>query len=359
MSTERDKRADERGKIKGGVNRRDFILYSAAAGAGLVAAGAGLKKLTGLPAASSAYAQKMMRAAKDKSRVVVVRSDDLFDYAQEPSREKTEWMLSAGMGSLFGVENTADGWKNLFKPDDVVGIKVNCIAGPEMSTHPLVVAAIVSELRRIPIPAENIIIWDRTNRELSRAGYNVNVNGPGVRCYGTNVTGYEKAATVKGSFDGRLSKILTQRITALINVPILKNHGGAGVTISMKNHYGSFHNPGRHHGKMCDPYIADLNSVDEIKAKTRLFVCDATKAQCNGGPGYKSAFAWQYSGLIVSTDPVALDTVGTQIIDERRTEIGLPRLAEAGRHPRQLASAAERGLGNTEMNRIDLRTLTV
>lgn len=359
MSTGKNDKTDDRGKIKARVNRRDFILYSAAAGAGVVTLASGLKGMIDRSGTPPAYGAEESPISPDTSRVVIARADELFDYDQSPIKQQTEWMLNAGISSLFGVENPTRALRKLFKPDDVVGIKVNCIAGRELSTHPQVVAAIVSELQKIQIPAENIIIWDRTGRELKRAGYTINNGNSGVQCYGTNVAGYEEKSTGKGSFNGRLSKILTRKITALINVPILKNHGGAGVTIAMKNHYGSFHNPGRHHGKMCDPYIADLNSVDEIKAKTRLVVCDATRAICNGGPGYKPAFVWPYSGLILSTDPVALDTVGTQIIDERRTEIGLPRLAEAGRHPRQLASAAERGLGNATMSRIDLRTVTV
>ncbi len=339
------------------LDRRRFILRSAGAGAGLIALGSGARLASSLLADPSAHAAEMAHSPSGASRVVLVKNDGVFRSGDAPDRAQTEWMLTAGMGALFDVEDPVVAWRRLFKPDDVVGIKVNCIAGPKLSSHPSVAAAIVTELKRIPIPEENIIIWDRKGRELKVAGYTINVNGPGVRCYGTNSVGYEEKPSEKGSFRGRLSKILTRRITALINVPILKDHGGAGVTISMKNHYGSFHNPRKHHGGNCDPYIADLNSLDEIRAKTRLIVCDATRALSNGGPGYHPAFTWRYSGMLVSTDPVALDSVGARIIGERRSEIGLPTLAEAGRPPRQLASAAERGLGNAKLSRIDLRTL--
>ncbi len=359
MKMQESRNIDSPHKRDSGLSRRNFVLYSAAAGAGLVAIASGLKSMPNSPRAARAYGAEEPRPPSGTSRVIIARANDLYGDDQNPMKQETGWMLNAGIGSLFGVENPIDGLRTLFKPNDVVGIKVNCIAGPELSTHPQVVAAIVSELKKIPIPAENIIIWDRTSRELKRAGYTVNTTGAGIQCYGTDVIGYEDKSTSQESFSGRLSKILTRKITALINVPILKTHGGAGVTIAMKNHYGSFHNPGSHHGNMCDPYIADLNSVDEIKAKTKLVVCDATRAICNGGPGFKPGFVWRYGGLIISTDPLAVDTVGTRIIDERRTEVGLPRLAEAGRYPRHLASAAERGLGNTTMNRIDLRTVTV
>ena len=340
------------------LDRREFLTDSAGAGLGLAALAAGGASLSQFLAGDRAEAAV---APSDRSRVALVRNEKVFQPGDgEPDAEQVAWMLAAGMGSLFDTENPSAIWRTLFKPDDVVGIKVNCIAGPQLSTHPRVVAAIVSELKRASVPEENIIIWDRKDNELEHAGYTLNVDGPGVRCYGTKKkVGYEEKTTTQGSFEGRLSKILTQRITALINVPILKNHGMAGVTISMKNHYGSFHNPRQHHGNHGDPYIADLNSIDVIKNKTRLIVCDATRALCNGGPGYKPAFTWRYSGMLVATDPVALDTVGAGIIDERREEIGLPTLAESGRPPLQLASAAERGLGNTEMRKIDLRRLVL
>jgi uncharacterized protein (DUF362 family) len=346
---------DSRARKKA-LDRREFLAGSAGAGLGLAALAAGGATLSQFVAGSRAEAAQ---ASSGRSRIANVRNEKVFKSGGEPDAEQVAWMLAAGMSSVFDLDDPSIAWRTLFKPDDVVGIKVNCIAGPQLSTHPTVVAAIVAELKRASIPEENIIIWDRKNGELARAGYTINEKPTGVKCYGTKAIGYEKNATAKGSFNGRLSKILTQQITALINVPILKDHGIAGVTIAMKNHYGSFHNPRKHHGNRGVPYIADLNSIDEIKDKTRLIVCDATRALCNGGPGYKPAFTWRYSGMLVGTDPVALDTVGAGIIDERREEIGLPTLEEAGRPALKLASAAEKGLGNTEMRKIDLRRLVL
>ena len=42
------------------------------------------------------------------------------------------------------------------------------------------------------------------------------------------------------------AKIVTERVTAIINIPIMKDHGTAG--ISNEEPYGTFDNPGRHHG---------------------------------------------------------------------------------------------------------------
>jgi len=157
----------------------------------------------------------------------------------------------------------------------------------------------------------------------------------------------------QGAFRGRLPVILSY-CSAIINVPILKDAAGAGVTISMKNHFGTISNPQECHGNGCDPYIADVNTIPEIRSKQRLIVCDATSACFEGGPGADPRFIWQPNTLLLGTDPVALDTIGAGIIDEKRVQRGLPTLEAAGRKPKQLASAAARGLGANDPSKIDL-----
>ena len=56
----------------------------------------------------------------------------------------------------------------------------------------------------------------------------------------------------------------------LINLPVLKDHDGAGVTIALKNMYGAIHNPNKYHPNGCDPYVADLNMLPEIRSRMKL-----------------------------------------------------------------------------------------
>ena len=100
----------------------------------------------------------------------------------------------------------------------------------------------------------------------------------GVQCFGTDRVDYEQDLAAYGSVGSRLSRILTQRCNVLINVPVLKDHDGAGVTIAMKNMYGVIHNPNKYHPNGCNPYIADLNMLPEIRTGMRLIICDATTA---------------------------------------------------------------------------------
>ncbi len=216
----------------------------------------------------------------------------------------------------------------------------------------------IAGLKLAGVKEEDIIVWDRTDREMIRSGFRINRGGPGVQCYGTEGD-YEPEPTKVDRFSGRLSKILTRKITALVNVPVLKTHTIPGITCTMKNHYGSHNNPGDHHGNHCDPFLAEVNSVPAIRNKTRLIVVDALRPLANGGPGMKAEFLWDYLSLLIGSDPVAIDYQGWQIIEARRKEIGLRTLAEAGGPTKFIATAASLGLGTNDPAKMEVIRSTV
>ena len=175
-----------------------------------------------------------------------------------------------------------------------------------------------------------------------------------MQCYGTDRVDYEDDLSAWGSVGSRLSKILTRSSSVLINLPVLKDHDGAGVTIALKNMYGTIHNPNKYHPNGCDPYVADLNMLPEIRSRMKLIVCDATTAMYEGGPGFKPEHSWKANSLLVSQDPVALDSTGWQMIERKRAEMGLKTLEADKRAPRYIATAAdqEHRLGHCDPNRI-------
>lgn len=346
------------------LSRREFLEQSVTLGLAALGLGGCRGTAQSATTAPDQAAQKPMApvatstseapAAKGsgRSKVVLVKNPQAVR-GEEVDAEVVAEMLAQGMVALTGAASAAEAWKKFFQPTDVVGLKINCLFGPGASTHPEVTEAVAQGVQQAGVPAGNIIVWDRSDDDLQKSGYTVNRDGAGVKCYGTNGD-YEPDATQHGRFNGRLSQVLTQQITALVNVPILKDHSIAGVTVSMKNHYGSFHNPGEHHANNCDPYLADLNDLPVIREKTRLFICDALRPTAEGGPGFNPQHIWSYGGLLLSTDPVALDYWGWRIIEARRKETGLPSLEQVGRPPRWIASAAARGLGVNDPKQIDL-----
>lgn len=289
-----------------------------------------------------------------KSTVVVAHDDRLRGSGTSVDSQRVLSLLDRGMQALYGTDSPIEPWKKLVRPGQKVGVKVNALGGRGLATNVLVVDAICHRLQEAGIRASDIVIWDRDTSELERAGFRVSTSGNGVHCFGTDQIGYEDDLVSFGTVGSRLSKILTQCSDVMINVPILKDHELAGVTIALKNIYGVIHNPNKCHPNGCNPYVADLNTVPQIRGKMRLTICDATTACYEGGPGFKPQYCWKENSLLLAQDPVALDYIGWQIIDQKRIEKGLKTLEAEKRPPAYIAVAADakHRLGTDDPKRI-------
>ena len=319
-----------------------------AAWAGDAKTGASGAKDAPAPAGEPSTAPKTGTA---RSTVFRGRRDKILSGEDRPDAALLAAALGAVVAGAGGESSPEAAFKRLFKPTDVVGIKVNCIAGKGMSPRPEVVGLIAKWLQDAGVPARNVVIWDRTERELSHAGFELNRSGSGVRVIGTEGD-YEEKERDWGPNASRFARLLAEEMTALINVGVLKDHGVAGVAAGMKNWYGAIENPRTCHGGRCAPYIPHLAAYPLIRNKLRLTVIDALTAQCHGGPQRSPKWQWSYGSVLASTDPVALDTVATRIIEDRRKEVGLEPLASENRAPVWLADAAKLGLGEADFSRI-------
>lgn len=324
------------------TDRRDFLkrALSGAAALGLV----------GAPACAAAGTE----ASGSKARVAVARDPQLRGGGSSIAPQRMLALLDRAMQTLFDRDHPAEVWRLVVRPGDVVGLKVNTLGGRGISTSRELVAAICERLQEAGIRPADIVVWDRDTREMERGGFHAAMGGDRVQCFGTDQVDYEDDLAMWGSVGSRLSKILTRRTNVLISLPVLKDHDGAGVTLGLKNMYGAIHNPNKYHPDGCNPYIADVNMLPEIRKRLRLTICDGTTAMYDGGPAYKPESSWQMNGLIVSTDPVALDYTGWQIIERKRAEKKLKTLAADGREPKYIATAADREhrLGTCDPKRI-------
>jgi uncharacterized protein (DUF362 family) len=291
------------------------------------------------------------------STVVIGRDDNLFTEKGNLKEALVSSLIHKAVMRLTQTPSQEKAWQALFKPNDIVGIKLNCLSGRVMSPHVAVVESIIQGLKLAGIKDKNIIVFERFNRELETAGFRVRRKTEGIQCFGTDELpggGYEAEPQFAGSVGTCFSKIVSRLCTAIINVPVLKDHDLAGISAAMKNFFGVIHNPNKYHGNNCNPFIAELNTHPYIADKVRLIVCDALLAQYNGGPGYKPQWTWNYHGIIVSKDPVALDRICYNIIEEKRKEMKLPSLKQANREPKYISTAAMLGLGIDEPSKINL-----
>ena len=260
--------------------------------------------------------------------------------------------LGAALSRATGETSPVDGLRRLFKPTDVVGIKVNTLGGVGVSARPEVALKLANWLQAAGVSADRILIWDRSDRELRAAGYEIGTKH-GVRVEGTNED-WDRNLTEWGPSASRFARVMVDELTAVISLGRLKDHGLAGVTLSLKNWYGVVHNPNKLHADSCAPYVPHLVAHPLIHDRLRLSVVDGSEGQCHGGPGHAPNWAWPYDGFLASTDPVALDAVGWRILDERRKEVGLKPVKDEDREPRYIAGAARLGLGVDDPARIEV-----
>jgi uncharacterized protein (DUF362 family) len=279
------------------------------------------------------------------SRVVRIRHSGVWD-GDNLLPEALGQMLDAAITRLTGLTDARNAWQALFDPTERIALKVNT-AGTSVWTHVPLVNAITNRLQAIGVPPAQITVYDRTNRELVASGFEINRDGPGPRCYGTSA-GYSGSFRVTGQATS-VSDILMQA-DALINVPLLKQHGLSGFTFSLKNHYGTINNPQDfHYGLPFRRGLAEINTLPPIKDKTRLIIGD--------GLTFVLGDNWDLllpaDSLFMSFDPVAIDTTGVQVLSEV--------ISGQGRDPRRsikqagywLASGAELGLGTNDPANIE------
>jgi uncharacterized protein (DUF362 family) len=210
------------------------------------------------------------------------------------------------------------------------------------------------------VAERNIIIWDRLNDDLERAGYTINT-GNGIRCFGNDIAGYSEEFHFFGQAGSLLSRIVTDFSDVIINMPVLKDHGIVGLSAGMKNMFGAIHNPNKYHLDAGNPFVADVYAIPQIRNKTKLTICDATRIQYEAGPPYHPKFCEDYNSIIVSEDPVALDYESLKIIERKRKEHSLRSLIDVGRYPAYIFTAADSDhkLGYASDDKIEIKEVEV
>ena len=336
---------DEEGQFTARIGRRGFLTASLAA---VVAGGVSL--------AVPSWAQQ-----EPKSRVAVVRHLGLATNPDEQTAaQMIREMVHTAILALSGCAGRAEAWSRYLQPADIVGIKVNAIA-PGIVPHPSIADAIAEGGALLGMKARQFIVFDKEDRDLERSGYTINKGGNDIQCYGTvgpvgaGNPGYEERQTIRGDTNYKLSRIVTRQCTALINVPVLKDHCWAGLTCALKNHFGCIDNPNQFHKvNHCCPAIVDVNRDANIRSKQRLILADARFLQYEGGPSFKPQYLQPYHAILASTDPVAIDTLAMQLIDACRSRLELPPLLSRPNGPIHVAEAARQKLGTNDPGRIEL-----
>jgi hypothetical protein len=199
----------------------------------------------------------------------------VLDEAGKPKADVIQQMLDRGMCELFQVKQPVEAWKKALGSAKSVGIKTNVwkylATGPEME------GALKRRIVEAGIPEGSVRIDDRGARQNL------------VSC------------------------------DALVNARPLRTHHWAGVGGCLKNPIMFAEDPSFYHPDLCAD-LGSLWSLPAIKDKVKLNVLLVLTPQflTRGPHHFDPRYVWPYKGILVSTDPVAVDTIGVRLLDAKR-----------------------------------------
>jgi hypothetical protein len=331
--------------------------------------------------------------------VVAVNSDKCVDTTTgRANDEVVREMMAQGMRTLTGAGSASDAWRRFVEPSDVVGIKVNCGGYPFCVSAYEIVAEVVRQLTGIGVPVSQIYVYERFQNQLDEVNYAPHLP-QGVQIVAAeranrNVdnSGYDPATYLEADLFGEedtrsnMMRLVSRRLTKIINIPNMKDHGATGVTGCLKNiAYGSFSNVARtHQGGKSHTYslVGTLAAVEPLRSRTVLQIMDGLRGVWHGGPFARTTrYVFYPRQIMFGTDPVAIDSLLLDIIEEQRRAHGAisiwdrspahlkiddtrardadPNVNIIVREPRHVEYASTLGLGVYDRGRIKVQNITV
>ncbi len=284
-------------KTEKAITRRDFI--KGAAGIVLTTAIG-----SSLPSAGE---------AETRSRVVVVRDANVLGPQGEINSKVLQSMLDEAVRALTNKKDAQAGWKTLIKKSDIVGIKTNA-------------------WRQLPTPPELEQAIKQRVIEVGVAESNMSIDDKGVR-----------------------NNPIFQSSTAIVNTRPLRTHHWAGTGTCLKNYIMFVPTPSEYHPDGCAE-LGKIWTLPVVKGKNRLNILAALTPQFygRGANFFDRRYVWQYKGIIVGTDPVAVDAVGAELLRLKRIAHFSEDMA-LDVAPRHIQVADQKyKLGNSDLKKIDI-----
>lgn len=248
-----------------------------------------------------------------RSRVVLIRHPEAVEAGSRFNAKVIEKMLDEALTALLDAGNPGEAFGRLIKPGETVGIKSNVWS-------------------YLPTPAE---VEQYLKRRVVEAG--VEESDVGIDDHNVK------------------QNPVFLKATSLINVRPIRTHYLAGMSGCIKNYIMFAPSQPALHPDSC----ADLGStflLPQVKGKTRLNILCCLTPQFHGrGPHHFSRrYVWDYNGLLLSQDPVSVDTVGLELIKAKRREV-LGEAKELPPVPKHIKLADTRhGIGVGDLGRIEL-----
>jgi len=224
-------------------------------------------------------------------------------------------MFRKGIAELGGIGKfVKKGQKVVIKPN-IGWDKTPELAG---NTNPELVVEIIKQC--LKAGASEVQVFDHScddwRKCYTNSGIEAAAKGAGAKVLPANEETYYKEISLPRGVKLKNAKVHTAILDCdvWINVPVLKNHGGAGMTISMKNHMGIVWDRGAFHRNDLQQCIADICTLNKPAV---LNVVDAYRVMKTNGPrGRSLSDVATPKAMFLSSDIVAVDTAATKFFNQ-------------------------------------------
>jgi hypothetical protein len=260
-----NKKKNRSGRI---ITRRDFIRGATYGTLGLTL---GMHRLTGF--SQEAKKEVLFSAKNPQAEVVLIRHQGVVDSNGKINEQILADMLDQALMKFSGEINLQAAWGKYFKSDDIVGIKYTRCSWMRVYTEEQLTDLIQKKLSDNGIARKRIHADD----------------------YGLPI----------------------DKCSALLNVPSVKVHTLTGIAASIKNYINFIDNPSAYHHQN-SAKLGEIWLKPHVKGKTRLIIVDLLRPYFGPGPQINPMHRWHYNGILIGTDPVAIDTICTRICQLKR-----------------------------------------
>ena len=274
------------------MKRREFIKTSAAIGV-------------------AALSFNQLQAAIAKNQIMVEAAPDLVAVmGGEPAQ-----LLERALQEMGGIgQYVKNGQNVVIKPNIGWDKKPDFAA----NTNPELVEALVKQCFKAG--AKKVTVFDNTcdnwQKCYDSSGIEKAAKAAGATVLPGNDESYYKEVAIPQGVKLKSAKIHQALLEADVwfNVPVLKNHGGAKMSIAMKNYMGIVWDRPFFHSNDLQQCIADVCTW--VK-KPALNIVDAYRCMRKNGPqGRSVADTSVLKALIVSTDIIAADTAAIGLFNQ-------------------------------------------
>ena len=277
--------------------------------------------------------------------------------AEEPSIEPSELKMVAVQGGerveMLSAAITAMGGMSRFvKPGQSVVLKPNASwdKTPELAanTHPSIVAHVIKLC--LDAGAKEVVVFDHCCDAEQLAYASSGIADAVKAAGGTMLSGADKSlyreVEIKGARKLPKAAIHSAILDAdvYINIPVLKHHGGAGMTACMKNAMGIVWDRLHYHHNDLHQCIAETQMV----RMPELNILDAYSPMLRNGPKGKDINDLvEMKTMLLSTDIVAIDTAASKMLGNQDGDV------------RHIDCAAALGMGEKNLSRVPMRRISM